>query len=204
MLDKVFLITGNKVSSLITDENSLKFSSATAESVQSFKEAFAKKLSLSTKLEIKYDSIKHIRKEDGDKDVIILYKKALGIPMDCEFSFKDSADYDTFFTFFEKEKSFIKSHEALKPLLAIRNYGIGLIVTLVVTVFSYYQALAITDGTAEEAHSGKARLFFHVVELLGDKGVLAIGGLLSCFLAYKVWTRFSNPPTQIKLTPRNL
>lgn len=100
MVNKVFSITGNKISSLITDEISLKFSSSTSDSVDTFREAFAKKLSLATKVEIKYDSIKSIKKEDNDKDVLIKYKTFVGIVSDCEFSFNDMADYETFFTFF--------------------------------------------------------------------------------------------------------
>ncbi len=203
MLDKVFSITGNKISSFIADENSLKFSSATFDTVESFREAFVKKLSSATKVEIKYDSIKHIRKEDNDKDVLILYKKSLGIPMDCEFSFNDTADYETFFSFFENQQYFSKSHETLTPLRAIRNYVIGLLATIGFTAFAYYQAIDIANGTVEEAHSGKTRLFNNIVGLLGDKGVLAVGGLLSCFLLYKIWARFSKPPTQIKLLPPN-
>src|SRR5438128_2179958 len=122
MVDKVFSITGNKISSFITDESSLKFSSSKFDTVASFRQAFAKKLSLTTKVEIKYNAIKYIRKEDNSKDVLILYKKFLGIPLDCEFAFADPADYETFFTFFEKNRYFTKSHETLTPFRAIRNY----------------------------------------------------------------------------------
>ena len=203
MVDKVYSVSGNKISSAIIDENSLKFSSATFKTVDAFREAFAKKLSLSTKVEIKYDSIKHIRKEENDDEVTITYKNSLGLPVDCEFSFNGAADCEEFFTFFEKQKQFTKSHETLTPFKAVRNYGIGLIATIGFTIFSYFQAIDIANGVAEEAHSRKARLFYNVVGLLGDKGVLAVGGLVSCFLIYKIWTRFSNPPGQIKLLPPN-
>ena len=73
MLDKVFSITGNKISTLITDEHSLKFSSSTSTTVENFKEAFAKKLSLATKVEIKYDAIKSIKKAIADKSTEYYY-----------------------------------------------------------------------------------------------------------------------------------
>ena len=203
MVDKVFPITGNKISSFITDESSLKFSSATFETVESFREAFTKKLSLATKVEIKYDAIKYIRKEDNSKEVLILYKKSLGIPLDCEFSFTNPADYEIFFTFFEKERYFTKSHETLRPFRAIRNYLIGLVATIGFTIFTYYQAIEIANGTVEEASSGNVRAFNYVVGLIGDKGVLAVGTLISGYLVYKIWNRFTNPPNQIKLSPPN-
>ena len=203
MVDKVFSITGNKISAFITDENALKFSSATSNTVDTFREAFAKKLSLATKVEIKYDSIKSIKKEDNDKDILIKYKTFIGVPSDCEFSFSDPADYGIFFTFFEKERYFTKSHETLTPFRAISNYLIGLAATIGLTIFTYYQAIEIANGTVEESHSGKARLFNYIVGLLGDKGVLGLGVLISGYLIYKIWKRFSNPPNQTKLLPPN-
>jgi hypothetical protein len=203
MVDKVFSISGNKISAFILDENSLKFSSSSSETVDTFREAFAKKLSLATKVEIKYDTIKSIKKEDNDKGVLIKYKTVVGIPSDCEFSFSDPTDYETFFTFFDKERYFTKSHETLTPIRAIRNYLIGLIATIGFTIFTYYQAIEIANGTVEEATSGKVRTFNYVVGLLGDKGVIAIGGTISAYLISKIWKRFSNPPNQIKLLPPN-
>jgi hypothetical protein len=203
MIDKVFSVTGNKISTLIIDEISLKFSSSTSNTVENFKEAFAKKLSLATKVEIKYDAIKSIKKEDNDTDILIKYKTFVGIPSDCEFSFNDPADYNTFFIFFEKERYFTKVHETLTPFKAIRNYIIGLFVTIGVTIFCYYQAIEIANGTVEEATNGKSRAFNYVVGLLGHKGVIMIGVLISAYLLYKIWKRFSNPPNQIKLFPLN-
>jgi hypothetical protein len=41
MIDKVFSVTGNKITSFIIDEDSLKLSSSTFETVDDFKLAFA-------------------------------------------------------------------------------------------------------------------------------------------------------------------
>lgn len=203
MVNKVFSITGNKISSFIADENSFKFSSKTFNSVSEFQDAWNKKISLATKVEVKYDSIKSIKKEDNDKDILINYKTWAGIPADCEFSFIDSNDYDTFFNFIEKERYFKRTHETLTPLRAIRNYSIGLIAIIGFTIIAYNQAVDIASGTVEEASSGKTMVFNYFVGLLGDKGVIAIGSLVACFLLYKIWTRFTNPPNQIKFLPPN-
>lgn len=204
MLDKVFPISGNKISSFIADDDALKFSSSTSETtVDSFKESFAKKLSLATKIEIKYDSIKSIKKEDNDLEVLIKYKNFVGLPIDFEFSFADPTDCDTFFTFLERERFFTKINEVLTPFKAIRNYLIGLFATIGFTIFTYYQAIEISKGNAEEAHSWKVRLFNYVARLLGEKGILAIGVILSGFLLYIIWKRYKNPPNQIKFIPSN-
>ena len=82
MIDKVFSVRGNKISALILNENSLKFSSSTSNTVEVFKAAFAKNLSLATKVEVKYAAIKSIKKEDNDKTVLLKYKTFVGIPSD--------------------------------------------------------------------------------------------------------------------------
>ena len=99
MIDKVFSVTGNKITSFIIDEDSLKFSSSTFETVDEFKLAFDKKLSLATKVEIKYNAIKSIKKEDNSSEISIVYKSALGISMDCEFAFTDTSKNQLFFIF---------------------------------------------------------------------------------------------------------
>jgi hypothetical protein len=203
MINKVFFISGNKISSLIADEESLKFSSDTYNTVETFKEAFNKKLSLATKVKIKYDSIRSIKKEDNEKNVWIKYKTYAGFRSDCVFSFNSPADYEVFFIFFEKERYFSRTHETLTPFKAIRNYLIGLMATIGFTIFMYYQAIEIKNGTVEETHSANTKVFNYAVGLLGDKGVIAAGALTSCYLLYKTWKRFSNPPNQVKLLPPN-
>ncbi len=76
-------------------------------------------MSIATKVEIKYESIKSVEKEDNDNDILIKYKAFLGFPMHCEFSFSDKNDYETFFTFLEKERYFTKFHEDLTPFKAV-------------------------------------------------------------------------------------
>jgi hypothetical protein len=202
MTNSVFAVSGNKIASLVVGENSLMFSSKTFNSVEEFKEGWDKKLSLATKVEVKFESIKSVKKEDGDTDISVRYKTFAGLPSDCVFSFSDSEAYETFFTYLERERFFNKSQEQLSPFKAITNYLIGLAATIGFTAFSYFQAQEIAAGTVEEASNRKARLFNNIIGALGDKGVLLVGGAITCFLAYKIWTRFSNPPGQLNFCLR--
>src|SRR4051812_22181678 len=101
MVDKVFSVSGNKISSMIIDERSLKFSSQRFNSIPDFHTGWAKKLTLAKSLEIKYGSIYSIRKEDNHKTVFINYKTWAGIPGVSEFSFVDNDDCELFFAFLE-------------------------------------------------------------------------------------------------------
>jgi hypothetical protein len=201
MRNQVFAITGNKIASMMAGETSFMFSSQSFRSAEEFQTAWDKKLSLATKVEVKYDAIKSVHKDDDGDAILIKYKTVLGIPTNCEFSFDDKAAYPLFFAFLEKERYFTNQYEKLTPLKAIVNYLIGLVATLAFTAFCYSEALKIAAGTVAETTNGKQRLFNNIVGALGDKGVLAAGGLLFCYLGYNAWSRFSNPPHRSLFLP---
>jgi len=203
MLNQVFPVSGNKISSFVADVDSLKFSSSSFDSVDEFLAAYSKKLSLATKLEIKYDSIKAVQKEDNDKTVVIKYKGIGGITSSCEFSFSNESDYEVFFSYLEKERYFKRTNETLTPFKAIRSYILGLLLTIGLTIFAYYQAIGIANGTLEDSGNRKTRLFNALVGLLGDKGVLAVGAAITAWIGYKIWTRFKNPPNQTRFIAPN-
>lgn len=202
MYDKVFPVIGNKISSFIIGDNALQFSSKKFATVDEFREAWAKKISLATKVEVKYDKISSIKKEENESKVLIKYKTWAGIPAECEFSFIDQDDYEVLFNFLERERYFSRIYETLSPFRSIINYLVGLAITISITIFAYYQAVKIANGTEGETARGKARLFNFIVGKLGDKGVIAVGTLISCYLLFKAWKRFSNPPNQVRFLPR--
>ena len=205
MINKVFSITGRvgeaHISTFIADEEALKFASSTYHTVDEFREAFAKKLSLATKVEIKYSSIKSIKKEDNNNVILITHKAFFG-SAECAFSFTNPEDYNTFFTFWEKEKHFTKHRETLTPFKAIKIHLIALLIMIGLTIAFYYIAIGIANGTAKE--SPDTIFFDAIIGFLGSKGVLAIGTLISGCLAYRIWKRFSNPPNQTKFLPPNV
>jgi hypothetical protein len=203
MINRVFSVSGNKIASLVVGENSLMLSSKSFNSLEEFNESWTKKMSLATKVEIKFDTIKSVKKEDGDEDITVSYRTFAGIPASCEFSFSDPAANDTFFSYLEKEKFFSKSHEQLSSFKAISNYLIGLVATVGITAFSYFEAIKMANGTAEISGNRKTRFFYNILGMLGDKGVLIVGGLVTCFVVYKIWKRFSNPPGQVRFLPSN-
>jgi hypothetical protein len=203
VLHQVFAITGNKIASMMVGETSLMFSSQYYGSAEEFQTAWHKKLSLATKVEVKYDAIKSVHKDADDADILIKYKTILRIPTDCQFSFNDASAYPVFFDFLQKKRYFTKQEARLTPLKAIVNYLIGLVATLAFTAFCYSEALKIANGTVAAASTGKEELFNDLVGALGAKGVLAAGTLLAAYLGYKAWQRFSNPPNRLLFLPPN-
>lgn len=206
--NNVFSVTGNKIASLVFAENALRFSSSRFELKDAFDEAWAKKLTLATKVEIKYSAIKSVSKENPGKDITIRYRALAGLPSDCVFSFDDESNTDTFFNFLEKEQYFRRTEETLSPIKAASAYLAGLIFTIAITIFCHYQALELStpeglEKANEQASNGKTKLFNMAIAHLGDKGVWAIGILIAGYIIYKIYQRVTNPPNRIRFVPQN-
>ena len=199
----LFKVSGNKIESLLVADNALLFSSKSYLHAHEFKQAWSKSLTLATKVEVKYDAIKSVIKEDADDDIRIKYKGTLGIPSEAVFSFADKDDTDAFYDFLVKELSFQKSEERLSPTKAVLPNLLALLITVAITIVAHYQSIAIANGTADESGSRRSRSFNNIIELLGTKGVWIVGISITLFIAYKIWKRFTNPPVQIKLLPAN-
>ncbi|RYE88959.1 MAG: hypothetical protein EOO37_05880, partial [Cytophagaceae bacterium] len=202
MNKRLFSVTGHKIASLLIGEESLLFSSQDFTSEDEFIKNWNRKLSLATKIEVKYAAIKSVGKEDHDEAIKVKYKTAVGIPSSCEFSFSNPGEYEQFFSFLEQERSFGKTYAVMTPFKAVLNYIIGLVATVAATILSYFEALKMASGTVETSGSGRTRAYYALLEFLGAKGVLAAGGALACYLLYKIWTRATHPPHQLLLLPQ--
>jgi len=200
MFEQVFPVTGHKVASLFADDDALCFSSQDFNSVAEFQSAWDKKLSLATKVKISYEAIRAVRQEDGAREVAVAYRGLGGFPASYNFTFRQSGDEEAFFTYLQ-QRHFVRQYEKLSPVRATVNYAIGAVLVVALTWFCYAEALKLASGTAAPARNGKEELFNELVGTLGDKGVLAVGGLGLAYLLYKVWTRFTNPPFHQRFVP---
>jgi hypothetical protein len=202
MNNKVFSIDGKKMSSLVFTENGIRISSSNFNSIEEFEAGWDKKLSLATKTEIKTEAIKSISKEDTSDDVLIKYKGLAGMPMQAEFQFSDTITFDEFIETLSSKFYFQKNEIKLSPFNAIKSYLLGLAITLGGTIFCYFQAIEIANGTFN-SNSRKGRAFENIVGMLGENGVLILGAAIITFILYKIWTRYKNPPNQLLLLPAN-
>ena len=195
----VYSITGEKINSLLLNEESLRFSSGRAASAEEFEAAWQRKLTIATKLQIKHDSIRSITKEEGDSTIRISYKTRIGISGGCEFSFTDEANAQPFLNYMEKEQYLTLTHEQLTPFKAAFSYLLGLAFAIAMTWFSWYLVTGKDPEFSEDSGSGKTRLFMHLINFLGEKGVLAVGIGICTYILFKIWKRTTNPPHRTRL-----
>jgi hypothetical protein len=71
------------------------------------------------------------------------------------------------------------------------------------TIYFYDRAIEIAKEGVDESARGRFRLINYLLELLGDKAVIAVGAIVVSYLGYNIWKRYSNPPRQMKLLPPN-
>jgi hypothetical protein len=194
----IFNVSGEKITSLYITNSSFQFSSASFKDSVAFEEAWQKTLTLNTKTEVKFDQIKSITKEDNDNEICINYKNSLGLPSSCNFSFENEADTIVFFDFLTTHLQLNKTEEKLSPFKAITSQLLWLAFIIGATAFGYYLALEMANGEVSEGGRAKARIFKALIEFLGEKGVLAVGGIAAVIMGYFIWKRVENPPTLTK------
>lgn len=199
---RLFKVSGSKIQSLYIADTGLQFSSNyVAKSEEEFIEFWNKKITLATKVDVPFDKIKSVTKEDAGKEIMIKYKAALGIGQECEFSFNNDTDVEVLFNHLTTTQYFTRSEERLTPFKAVLRYSLSFAFVVAITIFCYYEAMAIANGKADEPSGGKAKLFMGLIGFLGDKGVLVVGIAILGYLGFKIVTRFKNPPQQTKLLP---
>ncbi|MFY7786846.1 MAG: hypothetical protein ACOVQA_03125 [Thermoflexibacteraceae bacterium] len=194
----IFNVSGEKIASLLISENSFQFSSASFDNDTAFIEAWQKTLTLNTKTEVKFEQIKSITKEDNDNEICINYKNSLGLPMSCNFSFDDEANTTIFFSFLLENLHLSRTEEKLSPFKAITSQLFWLAFIVAATAFAYYMAVEMANGEISEGGSRKTRAFKILIEMLGEQGVLALGGLAILIMGYFIWKRVSKPPVLTK------
>lgn len=196
--NQVFSISGHKIRSLLVDDQGLRFLSGRPKFSEDFEEAWDKKWSTATKLEIRHGSIRSITKEDHELKIRIIYQTRIKVPGDCEFSFFDAGICAAFLTYMEKEQYFTYAHEQMPPFKAASRHVLGLLFTIAMTWLCWYLVPDQNGGT-DEGSDVKAKLFLYLLSLLGEKGVLAIGIGIAAYIIFKILRRARNPPYRVKL-----
>ena len=206
--NKVIKISGSNVERMVLGENAIQLMSKSGETLEEFNETWNKTMTLATKREIKYNSIKSITKEEGEDELKIKYKGIAGVANSEKLSFLESNDKDEFYNFLQSEKGFLKTEEKMLPIKSALPYLGGLALTLFLTAFGYYQSIELATGNAVELEgysraARRERFFNSIIETLGTNGVLLLGIAISAYTAYMIWKRYKNPPVQTQFMPKN-
>lgn len=198
MIDKVFPITINGISSLVADRDALKFLDGQYSTLPEFSAAW---ISEPARKKVAYDSIRSIQKDSNSPKVIIQYRSGNSVSAEHVFSFFDFRDCETFFDYMEREKHFNRSNKTLVSFNALRNHLLGLVAVVVFTTVAYTQAIKLANDTEFKSNTGKGMIFNYLIGLLGEKGVLIAGAIFAGLVLFLLWKRIAGLPRQIRLSP---
>jgi len=197
--NQVFPVSGNKIQSLLTDDQSLRFSGGQFDFPEDFEKGWQKKWTTNAKLKVSHRSIRSISKEDGELKIRIVYRTYIGIPSECEFCFYDPVTAAAFLAYMEKEQYFTYTHEKMSRFMSVWRYLLGLAFTIAMTWFCWYLVVDGKDEGTGGSGDYKERIFFYLLGILGTKGILAIGIAIVGYIGFKIWKRAGDPPFRTKL-----
>jgi hypothetical protein len=198
-------VSGEKIECLYFADNALQLLSKSVSSVNEFQEAWTKKLSLSTKIEIEYQNIKSITKEENEDEVVVSHKGFAGVGNSTKLTFANESEREAFYHFFQKHYGFVRTDEKLSTIKSTLPYAGGFAFSVISTIYAYKKAIEMANGNIERAEgysrsARKSRSFDNLIEMLGTNGVLLVGSCLIGYTLYMIWTRFKNPPILTKLS----
>jgi hypothetical protein len=198
--NRVIKVSGEKIESMIATDSAFRFLSKDCKTLEEFQETFGKTITLVTKKEIKYESIKSIKKEAGDDDVNI----SSGMLGGAVIKFENPSDCESFLDYCEKQIGLKRNEVQMSVLKAIQNYLIGLVLAIAGTVFAYGRVNDLAAGIVNDPEGysrsdRKTRSMNNILEMLGPNGVLLIGLAISAFIAYIIWKRYQTPPMLTEL-----
>jgi hypothetical protein len=206
--NRVFKVSGEKIESLMVGNDSLKMLSKAYTNPNEFEETWGKSLTLVTKNEIKFDSIKRITQEEGDEEVKVHYKGSMGMSLSVGLTFASSDDREAVLRFFEEKMHYSRSSVQLSPMKSAMPSVWGLVISLAGTIFMYWTAAKVASGghlhNADDYSrtARRGRTLESIASTLGTTGVLLIGGLITAIVGYMLYQRFKNPPTETRLEPK--
>jgi hypothetical protein len=192
--NQLFKATGEKIECILLTEDAIQLLSKECATPNEFNEAWNKKLTLATKAEIALKDIKSITKEEGEDHIVIKSGK-FG---EYHLTFQNADELQAFFAFFQNERGFVISEEAMSPMKSAMPYVWGLVATFVVTGLGYFLSISGDEHTGSVR---KGRWVLSLVEMLGSTGVLLLGFAISAYVGYMIRSRYQNPPMQTRLVP---
>jgi hypothetical protein len=177
--NKIYFVKGENYSCFAITDEALLFSMKKFYHIDEFNQSWAKRSWLSGKNEIKFNNIKHVRKETPGKTVYIKYNSDKGMTaMEDSFSFDNEEDFEEFAIYLEKEQFFKRHDKQLSRLTAAASSFIGVAIFSVFILFQY----------------GK---YMH-------PDAFNFSWLIPSYLFYLTLKRYFKPPVEIKLTPANM
>ncbi|MEZ4907204.1 MAG: hypothetical protein R2771_06100 [Saprospiraceae bacterium] len=201
MENQIFEVAAIFYKSLVLRENELWVSQNKVGSLEKFEKAVNNTGMMKSAFSIPLTSISEISYNEASESTKLKYTNEKGKDKKLNIGFGDVAVSNQFGEYLGNKLGFKKSSTKegqLKPLLL---NGLYLLIAIGGTFF-----LGMMDDTSELTESGSRRsrnkgaFLKLIVDTVGQTGVFIIGGLISIYLAYKLYKRYKRPSNEILFT----
>ena len=198
MENQIFEVAAGISKSMLLRDDELWFSQDKVKSFEKFEKAVNKTGLLQSAYKVPLSSINEVSFNEASESAKIKYINEKGKEKKLNIGFGEVSISNQFGEHLGEKLGFTKSstqESQLKPLLL---NGLYLLLAIGGTfIFGTMEDTAeITDNNSRRGRGGRAIMKL-IVDTIGQTGVFIVGGLISLYLAYRLYKRYKNPSNEI-------
>lgn len=144
--------------------------------------------------------IKEISYNEASESLKLIYTNKKGKEKKMSLTFDDESESNYFAEYLGGKLNFSRFEEKenqIKPILT--NVFFLLITILGTFLFSTMEDTSEFDDVSSRKDARNQALMKLIVETVGQTGVFIIGGMISVYLIYRIYSRYQNPANDVVL-----
>jgi hypothetical protein len=192
----LFHISGHKVKSMLVRHDGILTMNKSAEDVAGFENQYEKYRLLYSGRKLTWPKIKKIVQIENIEGIKLHHKGYL-FPINEEFTFDNPYDIPRFYDLLENQYFFKKSRKQLTPMQSVRGMWLPLSLVILITAFSYWQAIEIEMPDHSRPDNAKELAFETFIGFLGKGGVLGLGAGILSVLMFRFRKIYTGKRTEI-------
>ncbi|MFN6115801.1 MAG: hypothetical protein ACK46G_10210 [Flavobacteriales bacterium] len=196
----VYRLTSEKWKRLLIANGQVLVSSKGHDTALSFLESAEKKGLLESLKRIPVASITQLSLIPADDDLKLSWIGDKGKEQHFTVEFDDAKDAQLVAEAIAGTRNMTKHERASDKLQAIKTPGIGLLVSLALTVMTFFIAQEMAAGTDVSPTGRRAWLKLMLIaaaEVLGTTGTVLVGGAICLAFGYWAFKRLQSPPVEM-------
>ena len=203
MENHIYSVDAHLWKSLVITEDELWVSSSRMKDLEKFEDATLKTGLLKTAYAHPLSNIYKVSFNEASDNVTIRYKNEKGKDKKMEVDFKDREVSNDFGEFLGDKLGLVRDEKQESQTKQLLYNLLYLLITVGATYFlaTIENTDELTSGGSSRSRSRGAMIKF-VVDTLGQKGVIAVGGAIALFLIYKLYKRYTKPAKEVLFSKR--
>lgn len=198
MKNHIFYIKSVPWESLAITDNEIWLSSSKVRSLDKFEEGVNKTGMMKTTYAYSLSTISEVAYNESTESVKIRYRNEKGKDKKLNMDFGDEDLSNEFGQWLGEYLNLTKSEKKENQLKKLLEYLFLLVLTIGGTYFlaTMEDTSGLTDSSSRRTRNRGAFLKL-IVDTIGQTGVIIVGALISAYLIYQLYTRYTNPASDI-------